>query len=307
MSVLVAGTVAIDNIKTPTESHENLLGGSASFAAIASRFLSDPTHVVGVIGDDFPGEHLELFKSLDLSTDGLQIIEGGSSFKWHGEYFDNMNRRETLDTHLGVIETFMPQFPLEVAKSNVVLLANMSPRNQLDTLTLCQDPGFVIADTMDLWINIAREELEELLGKIDLLIINDSEAQQLADTHNNIIAGDRLLALGPPHVIVKKGEHGALLFSKQGDFFTAGAYPIRDLHDPTGAGDSFAGGIAGYLAKQNKSKADITFDDIAHAILHGTVLASFTCESFSTHRLAALSPEEFTSRLTSLKSHAKIA
>jgi sugar/nucleoside kinase (ribokinase family) len=307
MSVLVAGTVAIDNIKTPTESHEDLLGGSASFAAIAARFLSSPTHLVGVIGDDFPTQHLDLFKSLDLGTNGLQVIEGGSSFKWHGEYFDNMNRRETLDTHLGVIESFMPQFSLEVAKSSIVLLANMSPRNQLDTLALCQDPDFVIADTMDLWINIAREELEELLGKIDLLIINDSEAQQLADTHNNVIAGDRLLALGPPHVIIKKGEHGALLFSRNGDFFTSGAYPLRDLYDPTGAGDTFAGGIAGYLAKQGKNKADISFDDIAHGILHGTVLASFTCESFSTHRLAALTQDEISTRLKALKSHAKIA
>lgn len=299
MSILVAGTVAIDNIKTPTASHENLLGGSASFAAIAANFFAD-TNLVGVVGDDFPVEHLDLFRGLDINLDGLQIVEGGTSFRWTGEYFDNMNRRETLDTHLGVIETFQPSLTPNIASCRVVLLANMSPRNQLDTLALCKNPAFVIADTMDLWINIARHDLMELLGKLDLLVINDSEAEQLAETHNLIVAGDILRSMGPANVIIKKGEHGALLFGPGNQFFSGAAYPLRDLHDPTGAGDTFAGGLAGHLAAGDNSDP-ITFDDLCHALVYGSALASFSCETFSTLRLHSLSREELDARIEELK------
>ena len=299
MSILVAGTVAIDNIKTPTASHENLLGGSGSFAAIAANFFS-PAALVGAVGDDFPTEHLDLFRGLNINLDGLQVIEGGTSFRWTGEYFDNINRRETLDTHLGVSETFRPVLTTENAALPIVLLANMSPRNQLDTLDLCKDPKFIIADTMDLWINIARDDLMELLGKINLLVINDSEAAQLTESHNLILAGDILRSMGPAHVIIKKGEHGAMLFGPDGTFFTGAAYPLRNLHDPTGAGDSFGGGLAGHLAA-NADHGDFTFEDLIHALFHGSAIASFSCESFSIHRLHALTPEELENRIQELK------
>ena len=303
MSVLVAGTVAIDNIKTPKANHENLLGGSASFAAIAANFFA-PTYLVGAVGDDFPAEHLDLLRGLEINLDCLQIIEGGKSFRWTGEYFDNMNRRETLDTHLGVIETFQPALSPEVAGSRIVLLANMSPRNQLDTLALCREPAFIIADTMDLWINIARDDLLELLGKIDLLVINDSEAEQLTEDHNLIVAGDTLRAMGPKFVIIKKGEHGALLFGPDGQFFSGVAYPLRNLHDPTGAGDTFVGGLAGHLAENGESS--ITFHDLIHALVYGSAIASFNCETFSTIRLHSLSREELDGRIEEIKRYSHL-
>ncbi len=299
MSILVAGTIAIDNIKTPTASHENLLGGSGSFAAIAANFFS-PASLVGVVGGDFPSEHLEIFRGLGINLDGLQVIESGTSFRWTGEYFDNMNRRETLDTHLGVIETFKPELTSEIAALPVVLLANMSPRNQLDTLNLCKDPKFIIADTLDLWINIARADLMTLLGKVNLLVINDSEAEQLAETHNLIVAGDILRSMGPSYVVIKKGEHGAMLFGPDGRFFTGAAYPLRNLHDPTGAGDSFVGGLAGHLAA-NADHDDFTFEDLIHALFHGSAIASFSCETFSTHRLHSLTVAELENRIQELK------
>ncbi len=303
MSILVAGTVAIDNIKTPVANHENLLGGSGSFAAISANFFA-PTSLVGVVGDDFPPEHLDLFRGLNINLDGLQIIEGGTSFRWTGEYFDNMNRRETLDTHLGVIETFEPKITPEIASARIVLLANMSPRNQLDTLALCGDPAFVIADTMDLWINIARDDLMELLGKIDLLVINDTEAQQLTEDHNLIVAGDILRSMGPRFVVIKKGEHGALLFGPDDRFFSGAAYPLRNLHDPTGAGDTFAGGLAGHLAANGDR--DLVFDDLMHALVYGSALASFSCETFSIHRIHSLTEDELNQRIEELKRYSHL-
>lgn len=293
MSVLLAGTIAIDNILTPDGiHHEELLGGSATFAAIAASF-SSPVQLVAVVGEDFPREHLDLFGRRRIDTRGLDIVPGGRTFRWTGEYHEDMNSRETLETHINVLENFHPTLVDEYRRSRIVVLANMAPTDQLKVLDQCHEPAFVVADSMDLWINIARDELEMLLRRLDLFVINDAEARQFMETSNLITAGHRLREHGPRNVVIKKGEHGALVFGED-RFFSAGAYPLHTVIDPTGAGDTFLGGIAGHLAA---NAADgIAFGDICRAVVHGTVLASFNCESFSADRLLELSDEEISER-----------
>ncbi len=298
MSVLIAGTVAIDNIRTPDGvMHDELLGGSATFAAIATSF-SSPVNLVAVVGEDFPKEHLELFSERKINVDGLQVVEGGKTFRWTGEYHDDMNSRETLETHINVLDDFDPQLPAAAAESTIVVLANMAPADQLKVLSQCSGSTFVIADSMDLWINIAREELDEVLKRIDLLVINDSEAKMFMDTSNVIVAGKKLLEKGPQYVLIKKGEHGALLFGGGDRFFSAGAFPLEKLVDPTGAGDTFLGGLAGSLHQHHQENPDDTIglDDISRAIIHGTVLASYNCESFSADKLLSLTQADIDAR-----------
>jgi len=299
MSVLISGSIALDHVKTQKAEHENLLGGSASFATIAASFFS-PVNLVSIVGHDFPESHLELFKTRDVNLDGVQFSDG-ETFRWSGEYSEDMNTRETHDVALNVLEAWQPDIPDSIkASSRIVLLANDSPDNQHRVLDqLGEGPVFTIADTMDLWITIARQRLEELLPRLDLLVLNDSEARLFLEESNLVVCGEKLLAMGPRNVIIKKGEHGALLFGSDGKFFTAGAYPLRELHDPTGAGDSFIGGIAGYL--DSLGRDELTFDDLKSAIAHGTIVAGFTCESFSTKSLETLSKEDFQSRLDAFR------
>ncbi len=293
MSVLISGSIAIDHVKTPHAEHKNLLGGSASFAAIAASFFS-PVNMVSIVGKDFPDKHIDLFKSRDINLDGVQFSDG-ETFRWSGEYFGDMNTRETLDVALNVLEDYQPKLPESTHNSRIVLLANDSPDNQHSILDQIGDkPDFIIADTMDLWITVAKERLLQLLPRLDLLVLNDGEAKLLLDTGNLVEAGHRLLEMGPKFVIIKKGEHGAMLFGKN-RFFTCGAYPLRQLHDPTGAGDSFIGSMAGYLCSLDNSELD--FDHLTGAIARGTIIAGYSCESFSTHRLEELSTEEFETRL----------
>lgn len=299
MSVLVSGSVAIDHVKTPHDEHENLLGGSASFAGIAASIFS-PVNLMGIVGKDFPQKHIELFKSRNINLDGVQF-SAGDTFRWSGEYFDDMNTRETLDVALNVLESYTPQVPESYNASRIVLLANDSPDNQHSILDqMAQRPDFVIADTMDLWITVARERLLALLPRLDLLVLNDGEAKLLLETGNLVEAGHRLLDMGPRFVIIKKGEHGAMLFGKN-RFFTCGAYPLLHLHDPTGAGDSFIGGMAGYLSSLNGTELD--FDHLTGAIARGTVVAGYSCESFSTHRLLELTNEELATRLDEFREY----
>ncbi len=299
MSVLISGSIAIDHVKTPHDEHQNLLGGSASFAAIAASFFS-PVNLISIVGADFPERHIDLFKSRDINLDGVQFSDG-ETFRWSGEYFDDMNTRETLDVALNVLEEYQPKLPESTQDSRIVLLANDSPDNQHSVLDqLGNQPNFVIADTMDLWITVARERLLELLPRLDLLVLNDGEAKLLLETGNLVEAGHRLLEMGPKFVIIKKGEHGAMLFGKN-RFFTCGAYPLLTLHDPTGAGDSFIGSMAGYLCQLNKSELD--FDHLTGAIARGTIIAGYSCESFSTHRLQQLSTEEFETRLEEFRQY----
>jgi sugar/nucleoside kinase (ribokinase family) len=298
MSVTIAGTVALDNVKTPQDSQEDLLGGSASYAALAASIFCQPVHLVGIIGHDFPESHLKLLSSRGVTLDGVERSTG-ESFTWSGEYHEDMNQRTTHKVAVNVLESWQPKVPEAATNAKVAVLANMSPDNQLQTLEQIT-ADFVTADTMDLWINIANERLHDVLKKIDLLVINDGEAKEFAATTNLIEAGRRLQAKGPKYVIVKRGEHGSFLFGEGPDeFFACSAYPLSSVFDPTGAGDSFLGGLAGWLAGNGKTKPN--FEDLKAAVVHGSVTASFTCEAFSTHKLQTVTLEDIRRRISDLQ------
>jgi cytidine kinase len=284
MSVLVVGSVALDTVKTPIEEHADLLGGSASYASVGASFFA-PVNLVAVVGDDFPKVHIEFFGGRRINLDGLQIVPG-KTFRWSGEYMWDLNTRETRSTELNVFEHFNPTLPAQYADTPYVLLANIAPALQSHVLDQMEKPRFVIADTMDLWINIAREDLTKLLARVDLLVLNDSEARQYTGQTSLIKAASAIQKLGPKYVAIKKGEHGCLLFGPEKQFFSCGAYPLEDIHDPTGAGDTFAGGLAGFLAAQGK--AEVTFEDLRRGVVYGSVLASYNVEAFSLERLRSL-------------------
>ncbi len=291
MSVLVVGSIALDTIKTPIEEHADLLGGSASYASVAASFF-DSVNLVGVVGDDFPKEHFELFKSRKIDTEGLQQVPG-KTFRWSGEYMWDLNTRETRSVELNVFESFTPTLPESYRETPIVLLANIAPSLQHHVLDQVRNPKFIIADTMDLWINIAKDELLSLLKRIDMLILNDGEARQLTEETSLIRAARKIRAMGPNIVAIKKGEHGCLLFGKDA-FFSCPAYPLEDIHDPTGAGDTFAGGLAGYLSAEDGG--EITFDRLRRAVVHGSVLASYNVEQFSLERLRTVTHDDINER-----------
>ncbi len=294
MSVLIVGSIALDEIITPREHRKNLLGGSASYAAVAASYFGDAS-LVGIVGEDFPEEHLLLMQSRKIDLQGLQQVKG-ETFRWGGEYQWDMNSRETLHTELNVFQDFDPVLPENYRKTKMALLANIAPGLQHRVLDQLDAPEFVVADTMDLWINIAREDLERLLQRVNMLILNDSEARQLVNETSLIRAGKKIMAMGPEYVAIKKGEHGCLLFGKD-QFFSCGAYPLEDIHDPTGAGDTFAGGVAGYLASHVQAHhGKIDFEALRRAIVYGSILASFTVESFSLDRLKAVTEQELEQR-----------
>ena len=291
MSVLVVGSIALDTVKTPVEEHADLLGGSASYAAVGASFFS-PVRMVGVVGDDFPKAHVEYFASRKIDLEGLRV-EPGKTFRWSGEYMWDLNTRETRSVDLNVFEHFTPELPASYVETEIVLLANIAPKLQSHVLDQVRQPRFVIADTMDLWINIANDDLRALLPRVDMLILNDSEARQFTGQTSLIKAGAAIRAMGPRFVAIKKGEHGCLLFGEN-EFFSCGAYPLEDIHDPTGAGDTFAGGLAGYLAAEERG--NIEFAQLRRAVVFGSVLASFNVEAFSLERLRALSPADIDER-----------
>lgn len=301
MSVVITGTVALDHVKTPQAYQENLLGGSASYASLAAAVFAQPVHLVGIIGKDFPEEHLTMLETRGVSVDGVERSEG-DSFTWSGEYFTDMNQRTTHKVAVNVLETWVPKVAGSAAEAKIAVLANMSPDNQLQTVEQCKGATFVAADTMDLWIEIANERLHEVLKKIDLLVINDGEAKEFAGTTNLVEAGRKLQAKGPRFVVVKRGEHGSFLFGeKEEDFFACSAFPLSSVFDPTGAGDTFLGGMAGWLAANGKTTP--TFEDLKTAVAHGSVLASFTCEAFSTHRLQQVTAADVAERLAILRGY----
>ena len=291
MSVLVVGSIALDTVKTPVEEHADLLGGSASYAAVGASFFS-PVNMVGVVGDDFPTAHVDYFRTRQIDLAGLQI-EAGKTFRWSGEYMWDLNTRETRSVDLNVFEHFTPTLPAGYVDTQIVLLANIAPKLQSHVLDQIAAPRFIIADTMDLWINIANDDLRALLPRVDMLILNDGEARQFTGETSLIKAGAKIRALGPRFVAIKKGEHGCLLFG-QDEFFSCGAYPLEDIHDPTGAGDTFAGGLAGYLAAQGSGA--VTFSQLRNAVVFGSVLASFNVEAFSLERLRTLTQEDIAGR-----------
>ncbi len=299
MSIIIGGTIAIDNVSTPAAKAENLLGGSAAYASLAASYFCKPAHLVGVVGHDYPERHLAMLEEHGVSLAGVARSER-ESFTWTGEYHENMNDRTTHRVGLNVLESWEVEVPQEIAGSRVVVPANMSPDNQLQMLDQCTaEEKFVIADTMDLWIEVANERLDEVMRRIDLLVINEGEAREYAGVGNLILAGEKLLEKGPRYVVIKLGEFGAILFGPDQSIFRFHAWPLREIEDPTGAGDTFLGAMAGYLASLGGVK--FSFQQIRDAILRGSILASFTCEDFSTRRLETVTDEEISQRLDGLR------
>ncbi len=280
--VLVLGSVAFDTIETPFDKGERILGDSASYCALAASYYA-PARLVGIVGRDFGEEHINRLKAREIDLEGLQIDQSGDTFFWAGRYHENFNRRDTLETQLNVFETFEPNLPEAYRNTPYVLLGNIGPNLQLHVLEQLQSPKFVVADTMNLWIDIMKDPLLELLPKVDVLILNDDESEQLTGEQNVIKSGKQLKSMGSKSVIVKKGSHGAVLFHDDG-LFSIPAYPVEDLRDPTGAGDSFAGAFTAYLAATQKTD----FASLKKAMLYGTVTASYTVEAFSCNSLEAV-------------------
>jgi len=273
MSVLIVGTTALDSIKTPTKENPRLLGGSASHAAVAASFFS-PVKLVGGVGEDFPKKYISLYRKHGIDLAGLQMLPG-KTFHWSGEYEVNMNNRRTLTTELGVIETFQPKLPSAYLNTPFVLLGNIAPALQHSVLDQMRKPKFIVADSMDLWINIALADLLRLLKRVDAFVLNDSEAHLLTKEDNVFQALKKIHKLGPKYIIIKKGSHGSILSSPKGAFICP-AYPLHKVEDPTGAGDSFLGGMMGYLASARGS----VDANIRRAMVYGSVTASFCCEGF---------------------------
>jgi sugar/nucleoside kinase (ribokinase family) len=294
MSVLIVGSTALDSIKTPKAENPRLLGGSASHAAVAASFFS-PVKLVGVVGDDFPKRYLNLYRRHKIDLEGLQRLRG-KTFHWSGEYEINMNNRRTLLTELGVFETFTPTLPKAYQKSPFVLLANIAPALQSHVLSQMQRPEFVVADTMDLWLNIAMQDLLKLLKCIDGFVLNDSEAHQLTKEDNVYAAIKKIHKLGPKYVIIKKGSHGSILSGPRGHFICP-AYPLHKVQDPTGAGDSFVGGMMGYLAT---AKGSID-ENLRRAMVFGSVTASFCCEGFGLKQTTRIKRAQINARVKELE------
>ncbi len=294
MSLLVVGSVALDSLETPFGRREDVLGGSASyFSACASYFA--PTRVVAVVGEDFPEEHVRFLASRGVDLTGL-VRRPGRTFRWKGRYEFDLNTAHTLDTQLNVFAEFRPELPAAHRDSDYVFLGNIDPDLQRAVLDQVRAPRFVACDTMNFWISSKRDSLLKTLRRVDMLFVNDAEARQLADEHNVVKAARRILSFGPRAVVVKRGEYGALFFSGD-EVFAASAYPLPAVFDPTGAGDSFAGGFMGYVARSRREDPGT----MRRAIVLGSVLASFTVEQFSLDRLRTLRPEEITARFAEAK------
>lgn len=291
MSILVVGSVAIDSIETPTQARPKVLGGSAVHFSYAASFFA-PVQLVGVVGDDFPAEHMDLLRKRNIDLAGLQVIAGGKTFHWKGKYLPNMNDRETLEVHLNVFGDFEPTLPESFRRAPLVFLANGSPMVQRKVLEQVVGPKLVVADTMDLWIRETHDELLDLIKRIDGIVLNDSEAKLLTQEENLVRAGQRVLEMGPRFVIIKKGEHGAMFFSAH-ETYVMPAFPTETVVDPTGAGDSFAGGIMGYLAEQDNFEP-VT---LKRALAYGVLVASFTVEDFSLDRLQQIDRPDIDLRL----------
>lgn len=294
-SVLVYGSVAYDSIETPFDKEEFILGGSASYAALAASFFANAC-IIGAVSNDFKPSDTQRLLARNINLEGLQVKNDKKTFFWRGKYYLNFNKRDTLEVALNAYENYEPSIPNSLKSTPYVLLGNNDPMSQTKVLNELVSPKFVVLDTMNLWIETALKELKELIKRVDLLILNDSEAQQLASENNIVVCGDILREMGAKTVIIKKGEHGAMLFHKDG-FFTIPAYPVRALHDPTGAGDSFAGALTGYLAKKNSTD----FNTLKQAMLVGTAVASITVESFSCYKLEKAGLKEVDARLAYIK------
>ncbi len=293
MSLLVVGTVAFDAIETPFGKTDKIVGGAGTYILYSGSYFTNKANLISVVGDDFPNETLEDLKSRGVNLDGLQIKEGEKTFFWSGKYHYDMNTRDTMDTQLNVLEAFDPVIPESYQDCEYLMLGNLAPAVQLSVIkNLRKRPKLIVLDTMNFWMDIAMDTLKEVLKEIDVLTINDEEARQLSGEYSLVKAAKLILAMGPKRLIIKKGEHGALLFDQDNVFF-APALPLEDVLDPTGAGDTFAGGFIGYLAHTD----DTSFENMKRAIVMGSALASFTCEKFGTERIASLSEGELDARI----------
>lgn len=284
MGLLVVGSLGLDTVATPFDKIENALGGSATYISLAASYFSGPIRLVGIVGSDFPKEYVDMLNNHNIDLEGLQIVEGGKTFRWSGKYHYDLNVRDTLFTELNVFEKFDPIIPENAKKSKFICLGNIDPVLQAKVLDQMENPQFVVCDTMNYWIEGKKKELLELLPRVNVLIINDSEARLLAHEPNLIKAAKVIRAMGPQILIIKKGEHGALLFSEE-TIFSAPAFPMESIYDPTGAGDSFAGGFIGYLFKTR----DLSTESLKRAVIYGSTMASFCVEKFSTKGLEELS------------------
>jgi sugar/nucleoside kinase (ribokinase family) len=293
MSLLVVGTVAFDAIETPFGKTDKIVGGAASYIALAASYFHKDISLVSVVGDDFPQDFLNILKKNGTNLDGLQIKKGEKSFFWAGKYHNDLNSRDTLETQLNVLEKFDPIVPESAKAVDFLMLGNLVPAVQQKVISqLTKRPKLIVLDTMNFWMDIAMDDLKKTLTMVDVLTINDSEARQLSGEYSLVKAAQKILQMGPKTLVIKKGEHGALLFNKEEVFF-APALPLEEVYDPTGAGDSFAGGFIGYLAKTK----DISFENMKRAIIFGSAMASFTVEKFGTERLIGLTQDDIDDRV----------
>jgi sugar/nucleoside kinase (ribokinase family) len=294
MSLVVVGTVAFDAIETPFGKTDKIIGGAATYIGLAASYFTNNIQIVSTVGDDFPESFIHFMQTRGMKTDGLQIHEGQKSFFWSGKYHNDMNTRDTLQTELNVLANFQPKVPEQDQTADFVMLGNLQPSVQKSVLgQMSQKPKLIAMDTMNFWMDTALEELKETISMVDVLIINDEEARQLSGDYSLVTAAEKIFDMGCEHLIIKKGEHGALLFNKERQVFFAPALPLEEVFDPTGAGDTFAGGFMGYLA----STGDTSFDNMKRAIIYGSAMASFCVEKFGAERLAELSQEEIDNRI----------
>jgi sugar/nucleoside kinase (ribokinase family) len=296
--LLIVGTVAFDAIETPFGKTDKILGGAGTYIGLSASNFELQSAIVSVVGDDFPQEHLNLLSSRGIDISGIEIVKGGKTFFWSGKYHNDMNSRDTLATELNVLADFNPVVPQNFKNADVVMLGNLHPIVQssvLDQMTI--KPKLVVLDTMNFWMDCALEDLLKVIKRVDVITINDEEARQLSGEYSLVKAAAKIQTMGPNYVVIKKGEHGALIFHEKEVFF-APALPLEEVFDPTGAGDTFAGGFAGYVTQTG----NVTFENMKNAIIHGSNLASFCVEKFGTERMVTLTKEEVVSRLKQFKS-----
>jgi len=299
VDLTIVGSIGIDTIETPVEKKEEILGGSVSYACAAASFFAH-TGMVGVVGTDFPQEFLETWKNMSIDLEGLQIVEG-KTFRWSGVYEENMDNRRTLSTELNVFETFSPELPEDYREAPYLFLGNIHPALQLHVLEQVRNPEFILIDTMDLWINIDKEDLVKVIGKCHMLTLNESEAQLFTGEHTLGQAARKLLELGPEYVLIKKGGNGSTLFTRA-DTFLLHAYPLESFKDPTGAGDTFAGGFMGALAASGRTDKEA----IRQAMVYGSIVASFGVEEFSLDRLKQLDRDQIENRVETFKAMCRL-
>lgn len=291
MGLLIVGSIGLDNIETPFDKIEGALGGSTTYISLAASYFTGPVSIVGVVGDDFSQDHIKMLEDHNIDHEGLQIVEGGKTFRYGCRYHYDLNTRDSLFTDLNVFESFNPIIPDKDKKASFVILGNIAPSLQTTVLDQLENPKFIVCDTMNFWINGALDDLMKVLKRVNVLIINDSEARLLSKEPNLIKAAKIISDMGPKYLIIKKGEHGALLFGEN-QIFSAPAYPMENIFDPTGAGDAFAGGFTGYLRKN----MELSFENMKCAVIYGSIMASFCVEKFSTKGLENLSFLEIKNR-----------